>query len=56
LATWPQFDEPQGDTKPLEPEANSLPVTEGPLSPDELLLLRAFFQLLDEWDRKKNLT
>ena len=56
MATWSQFDETQGDPKPLQPEADSVPVTEGPLSPDELLLLRAFFALLDEWDRKSETT
>jgi len=55
LATSPHFDEPQGDAQPLEPQAEPLPVTEGPLNPDELLLLRAFFELLDEWDRKSKL-
>lgn len=53
MATWPQFEEPpekidsgkgsQGTDQPTR------------LSEDEIMLLREFFALLEEWDRKSKI-
>jgi hypothetical protein len=50
VATWPQFEEPP---KKID-SGDSGKSTEQPkpLTEDELMLLRQFFELLEEWDRK----
>jgi hypothetical protein len=58
MSARPPFFEPDpaAGRPPHSPETDNSPLTQGLLNPEELRLLRAFFELLNEWDRKINIT